>query len=149
MTITFQKEMFLKLMPELPEFFLIHDSEVEESDNTPIDVDWQRYLGMEANGLLHIMAARDGKKLIGYYIAMVVPHLHRKHRLCAYSDMFFLLPEYRNGWTGYKLFTETEKMFKSLGVRKSYLVTKVKMPITIMIKRLKYVLIERVHIKML
>jgi hypothetical protein len=149
MTITFQKESFTALLPELPELFILHDSEISEDETTPIDPDWRRYIALEVSGALHVMTVRDGQKLVGYYIAMVMPHLHRKHQLCAYSDLFFIKMAYRNGWAGYKLFVNAEKMLKELGVHKSYLVTKAQYPITIIVKRLKYALVELVHTKIL
>lgn len=147
MAITFQKELFTRLMPELPELFIKHDAEISEAETTAIDPDWRRYIALEVAGSLHVITVRDGRKLVGYYIGMIMPHLHRKHKLCAYSDLFFILAEYRSGWAGYKLFVEVEKMLKALGVHKSYLVTKHAYPITMIVKRLKYSLVELVHTK--
>lgn len=148
MAITFQKELFRKLMWELPPLFIEHDKEVGE-DEGDIDPDWERYCNMELGGQVHVLTIRDDGRLVGYYISVVAPDLHRKYKLNSYSDMFYLRPEYRFGWTGMRLFTETEKMLNALGVRKSYLVTKVKLPVTIFIKRLKYVLVEKVYAKTL
>ncbi len=146
MSLTFQKELFRNIMRELTPLFIKHDAEASE-DTGPIDPDWERYCNMELAGQLHVITARDNRRLVGYFISVIATDLHRKYRLNSYSDLFYMLPEYRFGWDGMKLFTETEKMLKSLGVRKSYLVTKVKLPVTIFIKRLKYILVEQVHIK--
>ncbi len=154
MAVTFQKELFVQLMPELPPLFFRHWSEVIlPKERLPLDPDWARYNLMEAQGNLHIMTARADGRLIGYYFAVVVPNLHCKSALTAYSDMFYVLPEYRgSGWgmcgTGYKLIVEMEKVLRGLGVRKSYLVTKAHLPITIILKRLKYFLVERLYVKL-
>lgn len=150
MTITFQKEAFFKLMPELPPLFYEHWKATElDPDIMQLDIDWIRYLKMEAAGVLHIMTARLDRDLVGYYFAIVVPRIHCKGALTAYSDMFWVTPLARKGWTGVKLFTYTEKMLRDLGVRKSYIVTKVHLPLTILLKRLKYKFEEKLHAKRL
>lgn len=150
MTITYQKEWFSKIMPELPEIFLEHWKEVGlDRDKVPLDPDWNRYVFMEAQGFLHVTTARDDGRLIGYYVAIIMPHLHYKTSLTAFSDIFYLRPEYRFGLTGYRLFTETEKYLKLLHVQKSYVMTKAHLPINIIMKRLKYKLIERIFTKLL
>lgn len=147
MTVTYQKELFIKLMPELPEIFAEHHNEIEEDHKYPLDPDWQRYIAMEANGSLLVVTARCEGYLLGYYFAIIAPSLHHKQLRVAYSDMFYIRSEFRLGWTGYKLIRETEKLLKKLKVHKSYLVTKPHYPITILVKRLKYVLTECLYAK--
>lgn len=137
-------------MPELPTLFTEHWKEVAlDKDIIELDPDWQGYVLLEVRGILHIITARANGKLIGYYFALVMPNLHYKAVKMSWSDIFFILPEYRRGLTGLKLFTETEKMLKSLGVRKSYVMTKVHLPITIIMKRMAYRFIERIYAKIL
>lgn len=135
-------------MPELPEIFLRHHDEIEEDRSVELDPAWDRYVAMEIQGMLHVTTVRDGARLVGYYMAIIAPQMHHKTRLAAYSDMFYLREEYRFGWTGVRLFIETDKMLKRLGVKKSYLVTKAKQPITMLLKRIGYVLAEKVYIKL-
>jgi len=54
------------------------------------------------NNLL-LVTARDGQKLVGYFLWFLLGHAHYKHVLVAEEDLHFLLPEYRRGWTGYGL----------------------------------------------
>lgn len=130
--------------------FLQHWKEIALDQSViKLDPDWQRYCLMEVQNQLHIMTVREGTKLIGYYFAIVLPHLHYKSSYTAYSDIFYILPEYRRGLAGYKLFRETEKMLKDLGVQKSYVMTKTHLPITMLMKRLKYRFIERIYTKLL
>ncbi len=137
-------------MPELPELFLAHYEEIAlDKDVIKLDPDWNKYLQLELMGILHIMSVRDAARLIGYHISVVSPHLHYKSTITALSDIFYLLPEYRQGWTGYKLFEETEKMLKALGVVRFYNVTKVHLPINIIMKRRGYRLVDKVYTKLL
>lgn len=150
MTITFQKELFGKIMPELPELFYRHWEEVAlDKEAIKLKPDWPTYLQMELLNILHMMTVRAEGKLVGYYIALVRPHLHYAESLTAWSDIFYLLPEYRRGLTGYQLFAETEDMLKKLGVQKSYVMTKAHLPITIIMKRRGYRFIERIYTKLL
>jgi hypothetical protein len=149
-TVTFQEEAFSSLISELPELWNRHWDEVAlDKEAVPLAPDWMGYKELERLGMLHIMTARADGKLIGYYFAFVRPHLHYRHTQHAWSDIFIILPEYRKGLTGYRLFVETEKMLKSLGVRKSYVVTKVHIPLKMLMKRLGYRFIERVYSKLL
>lgn len=137
-------------MPELPDLFYEHWKATErDPDIMKLDIDWLRYTQMELAGVLHIMTARADGKLIGYYFAIVSPRIHCKGVLTAFSDMFWLTPAWRKGWTGVKLFTHAGKMLKSLGVCKSYIVTKEHLPLTIIMHRLKYFIAERIYAKLL
>ncbi len=148
--IAYQKETWAKLLPELPALFVMHWQEVGlDREKIPLDPDWERYALLEAQGILHMVTARDDGILIGYYVALVLPHLHYKSSRTAFSDIFFIHPEYRRGLTGYKLFLETEKMLKKLGVQKSYVMTKQHLPLNILMKRLKYRFIEKIYTKLL
>lgn len=148
--ITFQRESFLTIKHELPELFQRHWEEVAlDHMEVPLDPDWRCYSEMATMGILHVVTARDNGRLIGYYFAIVRPHLHYKSTLTAFSDIFIIMPEYRKGWTGYRLLKEAEKMLKDIGVRKSYLMTKVHIPLILLVKRLKYRFVERVYTKLL
>ncbi len=155
MGLTFQKESFTAIMPELPEIFCRHWEEIA-LDKTAIklDPDWERYMAFDASGVLHMLTVREDKKLVGYYLALVMPHLHYKSSLTAFSDIFYILPEHRRSGrglknAGYKMFEEVEKMLREAGVQKSYVMTKVHLPITMLMKRLKYRFIERTYTKLL
>lgn len=50
---------------------------------------------------LLLVTARDGKKLVGYFLWFLLSHAHYKHVLVAEEDLHFLLPEYRRGLAGY------------------------------------------------
>lgn len=150
MPLTFQKESWIKISPELPAIFYAHWEEVAlERKVIPLDPDWERYARMDLEGVSHMMTVRDDGILVGYYHAIVMPHLHYKSSKTAWSDIFYLHPFYRRGLTGYKLVRAAEKMLKDLGVQRSYVMTKAHLPINILMKRMKYRLIERTFTKLL
>src|SRR5207249_3468496 len=120
---------------ELPP--LMHQHWLEaypESERLPFDPDFPQFSQMDLQGRLHIITVRSDKKLVGYFFAAVSNHLHSRKALCAWSDMFYVHPDYRaegHGLmsAGYQLFVEVEKMLRALNVIKCYIVTKQHLPI--------------------
>lgn len=150
MEITFQKEWFYSLMTELPALFFAHYDEIAlDKGRMELSPAWKQYINLETSGVLHILTARADGKLVGYHFNLVYPHLHYSQVLCSFSDMFFLAPQFRRGWTGVKMFTENEKMLRELGVQKMFVMTKDHKDVTAVMKRLKYKFIERIFSKWL
>lgn len=153
--ITYQKEWFGKIMPELPDIFYAHWQEIAlEKKAIKLAPDWNRYIALEAAKMLHIMTVRDNGILIGYYFGLVSSHLHYKASLTAWSDLFFVLPEYRTAGfgligIGQRLLREAEKMLKDLGVQRHYMMTKQHLPLNMLMKRLRYKLVEKVYTRLL
>lgn len=99
--------------------FLIEEHYEEIAHNKEkirLKPDWNRYFQLESQGLLLCCGAYDGDRLVGYYISFVMPNLHYSDDLFAVCDIVFILPEYRKGSTGLKLFKFHEDMCKELGV---------------------------------
>ena len=146
MEITYQKEFFYYIMPELPALFMAHYDEVAlDKEHMALSPAWKQYINLETAGVLHILTVRAGGELVGYFFNLVYPHLHYSDVLCSFSDMFFMRPQYRKGWRGVKLFIENEKMLKALGVKKLFIMTKIHIDVIKIIERLRYKTIEYVH----
>lgn len=119
-------------------------------DTIALDVDADRFKVIDDQGLLHILTARFNGWMVGYYIAIVMPHLHYKSAgIMAFTDMFYILPQYRNGGNGVKLFTEAERTLRDRGVKKAYISTKVHQDHTEIFERLGWKLSDKSFIKML
>ena len=79
-------------------------------------IDELRYEALEDKGVLLIVTARDGQKLAGYIISFLMPHMHYKDAgVMALTDMYYVLPEYRNG-TGAALFRFWEGELRERGI---------------------------------
>lgn len=139
MTIRFCKARFANIIQDLPELFTLHGLEMMEKDVTAFlpNPDWKRYLTMDASGMLHIIAVRDDKKLVGYFIGLLYPHIHHQEMM-GFTDMIFLRKEYRKGWTGYQLLKLASEMFRGLGAKKMYIGVKVDPKIRKVLKRLGF-----------
>lgn len=87
-------------------------------DEVPFDPDWQMADGMERRGVLHAFGLFDDKKLVGYAVFEVAPHLLHKSTMYAWNTGIYVTPAARKGNAGAKLFVESEKLLAALGVRK-------------------------------
>lgn len=103
-------------LPEMESLFPLHWKEIALfQEEIPMGIDKARYEALDKADMLMLVTARADKKLIGYYIAFMMPHPHYFGAgLWAVTDMYFVLPEYRNG-TGLKLFIAFEKFAKAKG----------------------------------
>jgi GNAT superfamily N-acetyltransferase len=88
-------------------------------ERVPLDPDWDTYFELERVGALHVLAARADGLLVGYASVIVRPLLHYRSTLGAETDIFWLAPEYREGWTGVRLFREVLRGMKRLGVKRT------------------------------
>lgn len=146
--IRYQEEKYEDILDEILELYPLHYNEVAmDKEHVPLDPDIGQYLHLEEVGVLHILTVRDGDRLIGYHKAFVVPHIHFKSTLVAYTDLYFLLPEYRKGYIGINFFRILEGKLKDLGVQKIYTMTKVHKDNSALFKRLDYTLAEYAYTK--
>lgn len=91
------------------------------------DLDYERYAQMDEMGMMHCVTARNQDwDLVGYIICFVMPHFHYKSAgLMALADMYYILPEYRRGGLGARMFAEMERGLKERGVIRAHMSCKV------------------------
>lgn len=93
-----------------------------DKDKFSYDLITERYAEAEKQGILFIATARKDGRLIGYYVAAVLPHLHyRAAGPMAHVDMYFLLRKERKGGTGARLLMFVEEQLKAMGITKIYM----------------------------
>ena len=116
--LTFQPEHFSDVIAELDTLLPgqwhelgTHRTEIK------LDRDVENYARMDAAGGVKITTARDGSRLVGWYINFLVFHPHYKTALYAFHDVDYLLPEYRKGTNGLRLLMAMENQMRSLGVK--------------------------------
>lgn len=146
--ISYQVEKFKDIYDELKELYPFHYKEVGvNQEYIPLDPDVDAYQSLENLGMLHIITIRDSGKLVGYHKAIVMNHLHFKSTKTAYTDLYYLLPEYRKGFTGVKLFKMWEECMRELGVKKLYSMTKLKKNNSPIFDRLNFERVEHIYTK--
>lgn len=104
--------------------FHAHWEELALDKVLPYDLNDEVYEKLEDAQSLHITAMREGSQIVGYFFAVLGPHLHYKSAgIMAYTDMYYVLPKYRV--MGANLFMFTEATLRDRGVKKIYLSCKV------------------------
>ncbi len=119
--IIFQVENWFAVKKKMEWLFPLHWEEVANyKDKIELDLDVKSYDDLAARDQLHIVTARDEKsnKIVGYHWLIIKPHMHYKQSLTAFTDVFFLHPDYRKGMNGVKLFKFVEKSLKERGVKR-------------------------------
>ena len=150
--VTFQEERYTDSMWE--EFWPVLEAHKDEIANVGDGVELQPirsiYDSLAESGSLIVVTARVGKKLVGYVVVFLSPHLHYASILVAQQDVFFLLPEYRKGFTGRDLLRYAEKIARNRGA--AYMRQNVKpdrRDFGVLLKREKYSLVENIYEKRL
>lgn len=94
---------------EHPRFPEIHKEYVAECANPALsdgEIDVARYKAMEAAGVLHVLADKDGDDIVGFSVVIISPVLHFTKTI-AVVESIYLLPEHRTGLRGLKLMRST------------------------------------------
>jgi len=94
-----------------------HYEEVRRDDDDDIDLNIPLIEGMARAGLLQIVTARAGGKLVGYLVFILSPSLVSRSEMEAVQSPFYVLPEWR-GWTGLALHRESIRLLKEKGVKR-------------------------------
>lgn len=109
----------------------------------PLDPDVEAYENHAANGALHCVVVRQDGAVVGYHLTIVSTHLHYKSTLCGFTDIYWLRPDCRQGWTGVNMFKEVMRSLKARGVKKIYSGTKKHMDAGAIFERLGWTEAER------
>lgn len=125
--ITYQESNWQELWDEGQELFLKHWRELAlDQEEIPMDLDYERYSNLGKMGMLYILTVRDNGILVGYIIMFLMPHFHYKSSgTMALADMYYLLPRFRKGPIGLRLFTELEGRLKLMGISRAHIGCKV------------------------
>lgn len=148
---TFQLELLERFKPEWSKLQVLHWQEIAvDQEDIPLACDWQKYADMEASGCLRILTVRDNDRLIGYYMAFILPHPHyARSGLMGFTDIYYILPEYREGSLGLQLLIEAEKMFRAEGCKKVYSSCKAHTDLTPLFEYLGWKLTDKMFTKLL
>lgn len=118
--VTFQVERWAKFYEDGKTIFPEHwRSLALNQEEIPIDIDKAHYAKLDDLGILLIVTARAGDRMVGYFLSFLMPHAHYKSSgPMGLTDMYYVLPEFRNG-TGAKLFLAWEHELRKRGVKKA------------------------------
>lgn len=122
---TYTIEKLRDVRPEMELLFPAHWEEVARDRETiKLNPDWPSYFQMEDAGQVQALIVRSEGKVIGYHVSFLKVHLHYADSLHAFTDLYFILPEFRVGRVGIQMFREVEKEWRRRGVVKAFTGTK-------------------------
>lgn len=146
--IEYRRECLLTTKEDCLPLISAHWEEIALNKSTiKLDPDWDEYARLDRNGHLRIFTARDGAKLVGYFVLIVNRSLHYKNHLFAVNDILFMDKDYRKGSVAMRLLKFAEKAMRDEGVSLVMVNTKVHQPFDPLMERLGYNLIERIYSK--
>jgi len=123
--LTIAQESWTQILPELQGIIVQHWEEIALSkDKIKLRVNWDTYSQFDAKGILKCLSVRDHGKLVGYFIGFVVENPHYMGYKLGQTDVYYILPYYRKGRIGLRLFQAVEKMFRAEGCVKMVTATK-------------------------
>ena len=125
--ITYTQERWREFVKDAEPIFALHWREIAlDQERIPMGMNGAAYQDIDDKGMLHIVAVRDEGKLIGYHMGMIVTHPHYKDAgLMATTDLFYILPEYRNrGGIGARMILAVEGFLRERKVVKAFIGTK-------------------------
>ena len=149
--IRFQVEKWSECLPEIrPIAHLLWEDVAIDKDRFEAKIGEQRYAELEKIGMLHLVTARDGKKLAGIYLVFLTPNAHYDGQgLMAFTDAYYLLPEYRTGNIGMKMFAFAEARWKEKGCVKAYTSHKIHRDRSKMLKELGWTASDIIYSKVI
>ena len=146
--ITYQVEPLENCLEEIKTLFEAHWEEVADP-TIPLNPNYNKYLEMAKQGLVHAVTARQDNAIIGYHISFIYPHLHYQQSVTCFTDIFFIAKEHRKGFVGIRLFKFLEQSLKEKNVQRIYMGTKLRLDIGAILERLGYKPIERIYTKII
>jgi GNAT superfamily N-acetyltransferase len=119
----YQREAWRDALPELRKLFhRLWDDVAVDKDRFTAQCDEEKYAALEQQKILHLATVRaDDGKLAGYFLAFVTQNAHYEGAGdMAFTDMYYILPKYRKGNVGIRLFAFMEETLRERGVVKFY-----------------------------
>jgi GNAT superfamily N-acetyltransferase len=149
MSLTTQVERYTKCEPELIAIYDRHWRELNVAPDIPLEPQYSTYQQLDAADAVILTTLRDDGRLVGYFMGFIFPELHYKSVLACFGDIFYILPEYRSGWNGIKLFRFTETVLGERGVTRWHVTSKLHKDSGALLKRLGFAAIETHYSKRL
>lgn len=147
--ITYAVERLEECLEEVKPLLSKHYEQVAMyQDKVKLNPDYDRYLELCDAGVLHCVVARDDEDVvIGYFISMIVPHMHYQDSKYAVNDIVFIEESYRKTKVGLNLFTFAEESLKEQGVSVITIHMKTSLPFDSLCEGLGYDYAERNYTK--
>lgn len=141
--LTAHVESYREVIEELKPLYPAHWEELAlNKDKVPLAPIYEAYDARDAAGEVMVVTLRSAGALAGYFIGFIAPALHYRTCLTLTLDIFRVLPEYRSGSAGTKLFRAVEAEARRRGVQRMFVGSKVHADASAIFKRLGYEPVE-------
>lgn len=115
MAIELAREMLFQVAKDIEPLAACHFYEILDGKHgVQLSPDWAQFRGLEESGALYIFTARDGARLLGYDVFVLMPHRHYSHTKIAVGELLYVTPEHR-GKTSIRLMNFAESQMKQSG----------------------------------
>lgn len=139
-------EPYSETIGELKEIYPRHWKELALNQRqVPLDPQYEVYLARDRAGELLLVTLRSAGKLAGYFLGFIAPALHYKTCLTLTMDIFYVLPEFRHGAAGLKLFRAVEAEARRRGVQRMFVGSKLHKDASRLFERLGYEPVEKFY----
>jgi len=148
--IKFAREKFTDVCDEIKPLLEDHWQEIAlNKDKIKLNPDWNRYFQMECAEQLAIFTMRDNGKMVGYFVIIMIKHLHYVDHVFAFNDIIFVHPSYRKGMNAIRFIKFCESEVKKIGASVLTINSKVHAPFGSILERIGYAHIEQIYSKAL
>jgi GNAT superfamily N-acetyltransferase len=148
--IVYDTSSLMAVIDEIKPLILHHWHEVEDAYGFgKPDINYEQYKKLDEAGVMHVVTARKGGKLIGYCVSIVMPHMHYQTRMMAMNDGLFVLPQHRKGSVGTWLIVYAENELRNYGIDVFFCHVKIAHDFGHLLERLGYECIEKNYMKVL
>jgi len=107
-----------EMLAHASELFAEHYDEIALNKQVmQLKPDADKYLELEANGSLFILAAYSDGNLVGYSVNFTTSHMHYSDLIVASNDLLFVSKPHRKGKVGLKLIKATEAKARDVGAK--------------------------------
>lgn len=114
-----------------------------------LNIDWDTYFAYEELNRLKFFTARDGDKLVGYFVVLITSPLTTKGELIGVYDAVYVAKEYRKSMVARRMFKFVEDCLREDYIYRVVASSSVKNPIGNFLNRLGYSEIETKYEKVL
>lgn len=107
-----------EILANASELFAEHYDEIALNKQVmQLRPDADKYLELEANSSLFILAAYSDDDLVGYSVNFTTNHMHYTDLIVASNDLLFVSKQHRKGKVGLRLIKATEAKARDVGAR--------------------------------
>lgn len=133
----FSVERYVDVIEEAKPLLRLHWEQIALlKDKIEFAPNYEKYAELDQAGSLHVCTVRVYGRLVGYHAAFLSNHPHYKNDLMGLTDIFFILPDFRIGLTGFHFLQFVEAEMRKLGVTKMIAGTKLHHDLSVLFERL-------------